>query len=454
MQNVPDQVTKSFEELRKEYGGRIILKRIRGMFLVFEHRPKRLLDEGIYSTPYSYIARITESGLVVPARHRKIGKREIEAILERNGNRELDEGVIPASSEETALIADGQDIKIIESLSSDGRISAKSVGEQIGTKTTAAFHRISKLERKYGIVRVVELNMERFGYSKYILLAKFLNSRPDIKTVKEVLSGISEIQFACMTIGRYDMLMFMYARDSDSAAFILNKIAVSTEFRKYDLELNLTPFHMSFGLEPVNTDFIDSENMRKNVWARKRGIPKPLPNQITSREYEFLKVIVRNGGARFADIDKLTGMGAGTSRHIYERLATKGIIKRMSITLSDLDFKYNSVILTLLINGAKMSTSRKEVLEDIIEDTGEAVNKYSVVGDMTSPYGILRIMPVFHTGEVEREVDKLNELVEGTRSESMTISDVVKGRINYRRIRPELSKQYETLNNMRIETKK
>lgn len=169
MQSVPEQVTKSFEGLRKEYGGRIILKSIRGMFLVFERRPKRLLDEGIYSTPYSYIARITESGLVVPARHRKIGKKEIEAILEKNGNR----GQVLASPEETALNVDEHDIKIIESLSSDGRMSAKSVGEQIGTKTTAAFHRLSKLERKYGIVRVVELNMEKFGYSKYILLAKF-----------------------------------------------------------------------------------------------------------------------------------------------------------------------------------------------------------------------------------------------------------------------------------------
>ncbi len=450
MQSVPEQVTKSFEGLRKEYGGRIILKSIRGMFLVFERRPKRLLDEGIYSTPYSYIARITESGLVVPARHRKIGKKEIEAILEKNGNR----GQVLASPEETALNVDEHDIKIIESLSSDGRMSAKSVGEQIGTKTTAAFHRLSKLERKYGIVRVVELNMEKFGYSKYILLAKFLNSRPDIKTVKEALSGISEIQFACMTIGRYDMLMFIYARDSDSAAFILNKIAISTELRKYDLELNLTPFFMSFGLEPVNPDFINSENMRKNVWARKRGVPKPLPNQITSREYEFLKVIVRDGGAKFADIDKLTGMGAGTSRHIYERLEAKGIIKRTSIALRGLDFKYNSVILTLLINGAKMSASRKEMLKDIIEDTGEVANKYSMVVDMTSPYGILRIMPVFRNGEAEKEVDRLNELVEGAQSESMTISDVVKGEINYRRIRAELSKQYEALNNMRTETKK
>ncbi len=435
---LPEKVMDTFEMLKREYGGKLILKRLNGEYLVLERRPKRLLDSRLYANPYVYIARITDSGLVVPARHRTIGKKEIDALLGKGISK------ISTDTEYREARENATDINIIKFLSSYGRASAKSVGAAVGLKPTAAFYRVSKLEDRYGIRRVVELDMLALGYSRYILFAKFENKMPETDKIRTALKDIKEIQLGLVTTGRFDLVLYLFAKNSRDVAFLMKRIATSTELKNYDIDFNLTPYYMSFGIQPTDPDFVGSESMKENVWIRRKGSTKPMPNQITSREYELIRVMAKDGNMRFADIDRITGMAKGTSRHTYERLLGKGIIKMVSIGMSNPDVKYNAVILTRFINGRKMEASMESIAQDIVEEKG-IVNKYVMVGDIASPYGIIRVMPVFHDGDVGKEVDRLNDSIKGAQSEGMVVSDVVKGEINYRNIDMKLSKQYKLL---------
>ena len=84
------------------------------------------------------------------------------------------------------------------------------------------------------------------------------------------------------------------------------------------------------------------------------------------------------------------------------------------------------------------------LLESIISETGTPVNRYLLVGDIGSPYGVLFLFPVFRDGGVEEALKELSK-TPGMEIKDEIVTDVIIGRLCFRKFDNSYSKQNATL---------
>jgi len=444
MKNLPERVLATFEELKKEYSLHLQLKRVSGAYVVYEKRLKWSSREGIYKNSLEYIARILEDGLVVPARHRPIRKSDIEDIIERKAIRER----VMLSELENQIEAGQQEVSkyentILTNLSMNGRIPIKTIAERLGLKTTAAFHQIKKVEAKYGIKYIAELSAEKLGFQTFVALVKFLGDIPTTEVIKQALENIPEIQLVLLTNGEYNLFVYFYSKSNKAVTYLIHEIRTNTPLKSYQAEWYTTPFFEDYGFIPTRNVFFNL--LKEQVWQRSKEHPRPLPNQITEREYAVLKSLTNDGNTNFTDVDTLNNLERGASRYIFERLKEKGIIKRITITLSKSNIKYNSIIFAQIIDGAQFNLSRKNLLLDIIKDRLPHVNEYLLVGDMEMPYSVVYIFPIFYENDLQEVIGTLTEKIKGIKLSILMITGIIIGDICYRKFDSDYTFQYGIL---------
>ncbi len=440
--NIPERVRDSFEKLKIEYGGNIHLRRARKNFLVYEKVSRYALEIDSYVTSYRYVCRITDEGLVVPSRVRHFTKKDFERLKSiEEAHDELEKTRQLEMEEAEALPADKYETKLIEKLSEDGRSSLKEIGNALHLRTTAADYQLKKLEAKYGVKYVVELNIDKLGYQKFMCFVKF-REIPETKIVREALESIPEIQLVSWITGEYNLLVYFYAESNKAVTYLIHHIRTKTQMKEYISEWYTAPFFDSYGFVQTRKEFFSLLSNR--IWKRTRESPRPALNQITYREYSVMDMLAKDASVPFVDIDMEKGFEKGASRYTYAKLKEKGYIKRVTITLEKLPIKYNSMIFMRVLNGLEVDESRKNLLL-YITSNAPLLNRFSLVGDIEMPHSVLFIMPSFTEHDPEDAESYMKSNIKGIETQRFYMTETIIGEMVYRRIHLKHTHQYKVL---------
>jgi DNA-binding Lrp family transcriptional regulator len=279
-----------------------------------------------------------------------------------------------------------------------------------------------------------------------MILAKFLDNVPTEKEIKDIFDKEPRIQMAMMLTGkRYDLLFYVLVQNNEEINNLRIELTNNPDLKKYHMVLYFTPFYESYNFVPLRNEFIDT--LKGMVIARKTvknyPIIKDKQHTMLEREFAILKEWNLDGSIDLRDIDRKYGFDKGRAQYAYYRLLQSGIIKRITITMVNLPIKYTTMFSLKIFNYAGFYDTRKWLLNDIIADPLTPTNKYSLTGDIGSPFSILLFLPVFK----EEDLTTKNELIsriKGIKSSVHTVTKIF-GRLCFRRFDNSYSVQSETL---------
>ena len=206
MQQLPEKVQTTYEELKKNSDRYLSIKIINEHCYVYEATSKWDKERKKVRGISRYIGRITIEGLFIPGirRDAELGgalvEREFSAKPRKDTERREYRHREYSREHENAIIS---------ALSADGRLTLAEMAKKMGLKpATLEAHR-RNLERKYGISYILEPDLGKLGYVEYVIMVKFLDEVPNLRTMKRELEAEPRVQLALLTQGDYDL--FVYA---------------------------------------------------------------------------------------------------------------------------------------------------------------------------------------------------------------------------------------------------
>lgn len=437
MQKLPQEIVKLVDRLKHEYSPYLEVKISKnGRYVLYEyiHRYDKTLKREIRRL--LYLGTITTDGVLIPARHKH---REHIAQTAENTYGIVNE----AEAQPESIIVPRHDIDLLKFLSMNARAPVNAISKRIGLSRTATEYNIKNAENRYGIKYIAEINAEKLGYLRYVVFVKFEKEIPLFEELEGILNKEPTIQLALLTQGNYDLVFYILAKDNTEVAYFIHRIRTKTQLKSYVSRWYVSPYLDSYGYIPIRDKFIEA--LEEKVWHRTKEKPRPLPTDLTGREYLVLKELNSDGVVEFTEIERKNNLDPGAARYIYQKLLEKGILKRVTITMTKLPIKYNAIFFMEIVNGAEFDKSRKDLLLEIISDSHNISDKYSVVGDIEVPYGGLFIMPILKETELIAAQNEISTKVGGTELSRLFVTNIIVGYLCYRRFDKEHTKLYERL---------
>ena len=107
---------------------------------------------------------------------------------------------------------DSTDIRILEALMEDGRIAYSTLAEEIGSSNTLIHQRVRKLKENGILTKPVFLvSPEHAGYDTTAFVLIIVREANQINEVIEALKKIPEVVSCISIMGRYDLMVRIYA---------------------------------------------------------------------------------------------------------------------------------------------------------------------------------------------------------------------------------------------------
>jgi len=107
---------------------------------------------------------------------------------------------------------DSTDVRIIEALIEDGRLAYSALAEEIGTSNTLVHQRVRKL-KEIGILTkpTFLVSPQHVGYDTCAFVLIIVREAKQINDVIEALKKIPEVVSCVSIMGRYDLMVRLYA---------------------------------------------------------------------------------------------------------------------------------------------------------------------------------------------------------------------------------------------------
>ena len=432
MVTLPKEVAERLERLRGEHSHYVTVKVIRGKYYAFEVTGKWDKNLKKNKTITAYLGRIRENGEFTPVSHRNTVDVEVKRA-EFQSEKSIDE----------------QDRTVLRNLSMNAQMPISELAKKLRLSPSATRYVVERAEKKYAIKYFVEIDTELLGYRNYITLVHFIDKVPAISFIKEALKNEFSIQIAFTTKGKYDLIFFSLARISRDIALLVSRL-LSGAFKSYEARWYTSPYYSAYDFIPPRSEFFDLLLKDKRVWKKGKDREtqewiKKSSDQLTGAEFYLLKELSRNGAVTFADVERDYSLAKGMAQYAFHKLTDRGIIKRITITMESLPIKYNALISATIINGEEFAKTRANFLFDVIRETEGPINRYVAIGDIEVPKSILFIMPVFKDGDLEDAEDNFKRKVKGINLKSLIITNVILGRLCYRRLDNDYSRHYSAL---------
>ncbi len=453
MKHLPKEISAAYAQVKREYPFNVTLRRINGRYYVYRDRGLWIKETHKRKLKSEYLGRITGQGEYV--KKKAPGTLDIdrasELIAEHGGEvvwhtkteEEKKRSEIISSVQQEKPNLKDTDLKILMALSMNARMPISRMSKIVGLSEQTVYSRIKYLEDKLGIKYILEVDIEKLGYTPYILLIKFDGQAPTAEELKELMKGEDRIQFAVMTKGEYDVIMYFVDEGALKAQDDLLKFRLKDAWGKYRAYITLTEFATTYHYMPIKESFIENI-LKERIWHRSKEAQKPKDNQIRHREFLLIKELNSNSAIGFTAIDEMHSFTEGASRYLYNELHKKGIIIRSTISLSRLPVKYIGVIWIIDIDFKSIKENRYRLLLDEIQ-YGDIVNRYSVFGNIGGQVGSIVFLPLFEDGELNKIAYGINEELPGNVIKTLVVTDVLTGELCYRRFDNTYSRAYRLL---------
>ncbi len=448
MVGLPEKVRDAFDRLKEQNTGPhfLVVRRINGRYYVYkELRP---WDERRkkWKTVSEYLGRITDDGAFI----RKKGSKEDElenakAIIEAHGGKVIlpqqEEGKEPTN----ILTPDEIDSKILTILSMNARATLPFIAKKVGLSTSAIENRIKNLEERYGIDYTAEIDIEKLGYLKFIILVRFIGKMPTTAEMRSAAESEPRVQFAMALSGSdHNLMMYALAETNNDVSKISRALKNNTALVNYPAEWSTTPFYETYGFVPLRSEFLEAlkgESVKRGIFEEE---PTEKKKEIVKREFAILRELCNNGAANFTKIDKKYGFDTGRAQYSYHTLMERNLLKRATITMSGLGVRYLAVFFMKVIDPKAYLTAREHLLRNIIKEIDTPINNYILVGDIEMPAGVVLIAPIIKDGQIGRMHKELSE-IGGTITQQAIVPEILIGRLCYRMFDNSHSKQMDRL---------
>ena len=338
---------------------------------------------------------------------------------------------------------DSIDLKILTLLSVNARSTIKAIAKTVGLSASATRHRVDKLEKRYGIKYTLEFGYSFFGFFRFVVLVRFLGSKPEPEVLRSVLDKEPTIQYAALMKGSYDLFIYMLAENTRMLEVKLYQLESDPAFAPFPSYRYVSYITYSYGYIPMRDAFF--EVLKDRVWHRSKESPRRAPDKILESDYLVLKELNENGNIDFADIDKKYNLGRGAAQYTYHRLLERKIIYRITITMQNLPMKYAMMVKANQLDMKEFNDNRELYLSDITKNTETPVNKYALVGDVTFPRGLFFAVPIFTDGDTEAAEKGIQNIVRGSEIESAITTETLIGSLGLRKFDNALSKQFNLI---------
>ena len=445
MQAVPKNVEDTFDKIKESSPSYIVLKIINNRYYVYRQATKWDKQAKKLKTSAEYLGRITELGEYIKKSESVLNRLDRARILiEAHGGKViLPEGQSSKPDSQNSERISDTEKKLLTILSMNARADLSYFSRELGIRPGEAYRKVKSLEEKYAINYVIELDLDKLGFIKYIAFVKFEDNAPSNGEITEVISSDPRTQLVALTSGSYDMMVYFLAKDADDASDYIFKMQKSEEIGRYTSRWYASSFDETYGFIPLGPTFF--ELIGGMVWKRSAESSSPKSNQLLGREYYVLKEMSRNSQVKFNEIDEKYKLGRGTSYYTYLRLKEKGIIKRATITMGNLPVKYLAGLIIEVLNGVSYFKTRKYFLLHVIAESNQLTDRYLLIGDITLPHGSLCIMPVYTEEELQKTKEDLSKNIQGIGIRALTVTQVLFGSFGYRRFDNAYSVQFSRL---------
>ena len=422
-----EKVSETFAKL-KQLNGSYELKNIKGHHYVYISFSRWDAETGRSRKTSIYKGKISEDGTFTPMRkHRHSRPRPVEMQQEiaqqastQQAESRADEARIHESSRK-------YEATLLTALSMNGRISLPVLSKMLGLSITATDWQVKSLERRYGIRYLPEIDVTKFGYMQFFLAVKFLNKSPPAEDLKKLLQKEPRIQTAMMLKGEFDVLIYVLAKSVEE----LNDdiiIGVSKAMGDYSCKWTTVPFYETYCFIPIRDAFIDF-----------------LKGSLLSREYAVIKELNIDGKSEFRKMDRKYGKDGGRSSYSYYKLRDEGKIRRITISVQKLQFRYIGIILETITNQCQFEKNKCKFLYNAIKKDESQTDKCVFMCDTVNPYGVMIFLPVFNNMDLDNALKELSNLELGMESTTLVVTNLLFGDFCYRKFDSAYSVQQKML---------
>lgn len=131
---------------------------------------------------------------------------------------------------------DATDIKILEILQKEGRITTKALADRLNLTTTPVFERVRRLEREQIIDKYVALlNPKKLDISLtvFIFISLKNHTRSYLESFVDEMNKFHEVLECYHVAGDFDFFLKIAVKDMDAyEAFLLTKLSVNTNLAR------------------------------------------------------------------------------------------------------------------------------------------------------------------------------------------------------------------------------
>lgn len=453
--DIPRAIRDKFEEMKREDRHLYLIKNS-GRLYVYRivygpgsgGKRKQLKSD--------YLGRFTDEGAYIKkgATRQEKQLELAKAIISKYGGtvtlpRQVSDSEAEDEIKERGLVPGEEEEKILTALSMNGRARISSIAKLLGKSSQSIVRTVKRIEAKYGVSYISEVDTNKLGYLEYIIFIKFKSEIPPAEKIKEVFEKEPAVQFCATLKGDYDVLLYVLFEAFEADYF------TKADIDLYNMRLRAFPndqatwyvktVHSTYGLIPIRDQFFDV--LKGRVWHRTVHTPRPRLGELLQREYTTLRALNSHANKRFQDIDRENGLPAGTSRYSYYRLLQQGMLRRATISMGKTPILYTAVInMNKQIPSEYEKTRNKFRINAIAENERTKSNRYSLIADVDDPDGVYMFAPVYRGELLEDKLDLLKSEVEGaTFTVQAIIVSTLVGGICYRKFDNTYSVQYENL---------
>ncbi|MCL5115238.1 MAG: hypothetical protein M1528_01770, partial [Candidatus Marsarchaeota archaeon] len=267
---------------------------------------------------------------------------------------------------------------------------------------------------------------------------------PDPKDLRVLLESEPRVQLAALMKGDLDLLIYIIVENTTLLEQIIYKIRSDRIFAGSSSVWNIGYLRETYGYVPLRDAFF--KLLESRIWMRSRDSPRRGRDQLLMREYATLKDMNSDSGMDFIEIDERHGLNRGSAQYTFHHLIERGLIEKATIKMGDLPMRFSMYLQMRQTDVVAFAGNRTAYFASIVEDADTPTNRYALVGDVSAPYGIAFLMPVFEYSADMASL--LGSTIKGVEIESSIILEYIVGYPGFRRFDNNQSPQAKILKDM------
>jgi DNA-binding Lrp family transcriptional regulator len=313
--------------------------------------------------------------------------------------------------------------EILRELCTNSRVTITELADKYKVSRHAVKERITALEREFGILYTIEPNYIKFGFSALHVVRLKFSKMPKPAEAAQILSNSRIAQFAAITKGDFNMIVFAVAKNS--VEYSQWEAALDLSFGKYGISVAQSEVNAPhLGFVPIDETAIEASSI------------DPIYKKMIS-------VLNKNSRISIRDLSKQMDSSEALTRYYFRELSKTKLVKRYTAVLTKSPLKYD---ILYFANYIVKSGIEKRIDNERRTMYWKPVQEFPVISEFQIMWGISGADRSFTWASYNNYEEGLEKSVKAHLSAyrideakviKATVENVVKGHIPIRNLDPK-----------------